>query len=236
MPVGVLICSGTEWRAAKQLLGLPEAAIGRFPYGEHARLRVANRASVLFHCRRTRVRAAGACQYAIDRWRVDPVIVLGTAGGVAEHLGVGDVVLATSTVQRDCADQRPGMGARSEADLAWLDLPPSAEPLHRGSISSADQDLAFAHAAPLRAAGILCADWESAAVAAVCTFNGVRWAIFRGISDVPRAAGDADYQRQLADYTHNTPAIMAKLLNLLPAIVAATARRRAAAGAMMVTR
>jgi adenosylhomocysteine nucleosidase len=236
MPVGVLICSSTEWRAAKRQLGLPEAAISRFPYGEHARLRVAGRSCVLFHCRRTRVRAAGACQYAIDRWRVDPVIVLGTAGGVAVHLEVGDLVLATETVQRDCADQRPGMGAHSAADLAWLALPPSAEPLHRGAVSSADQDLAFEHAAPLRAAGILCADWESAAVAAVCAFNGVRWAIFRGISDVPHAAGDADYQRQLADYARNTPAIMEKLLGLLPAIVAASARRRAAAGAMMAPR
>jgi nucleoside phosphorylase len=228
MGAGVQICSGTEWRTVKQCLNVPAAKVGTFPYGEHFRIRLGDRPCVFFHCRRTRVRAAGACQYAIDRWRVDPVIVLGTCGGVAERLQVGDVVLATRTLQYDCQDQRPGMGAETTADLSWIDLPATIGKLHRGPVASADHDLTFNDVAPLRAVGILVADWESAAIAAVCQFNGVRWAIFRGVSDVPMLAGEADHQRQLADYAQNTPSIMERLLPMLPLIVAAsTSGRRA---------
>ncbi len=220
MTVGIQICSGTEWRAALARLALPPDAIGRFPWGEQARLRIGRRTGVLFHCRRTRVRAAAACQHALDRWRVDPVIVLGTAGGVAADLSVGDVVLATRTWQYDCADQRPGMGAQTTAELDWLALPDTVT-VQRGAIASADHDTTFADLAPLRAAGMLAADWESAAIAAVCAANRVRWAIFRAISDVPYAPGDADHQRQLDDYARHTPALMDKLLGWLPTIVKA---------------
>jgi hypothetical protein len=44
--------------------------------------------------------------------------------------------------------------------------------LHRGPVASADHDLAFDDIAPLRAAGMLVADWWSAAIAAFCQFNG----------------------------------------------------------------
>ena len=219
MPVGIQICSGTEWRAVKARLGVADDQVATFPYGEWFRVRRAGHGCVFFHCRRTRVRAAGACQYAIDRWKVDPVIVLGTCGGVADGLQVGDVVLATRTLQYDCADQRPDMGGHTDADLAWLALPAACDGVRRGVIGSADRDVTFADLAALRASGVLVADWESAAIAAVCRFNQVRWAIFRGVSDVPRAAGDADYQRQLADYTRHTPAIMDAMLTMLPTIL-----------------
>jgi nucleoside phosphorylase len=106
--------------------------------------------------------------------------------------------------------------------------------LHRGPVASADRDLDFDNVAPLRAAGILVADWESAAIAAVCQFNGVRWAIFRAVSDVPVQADAADYQRQLVDYARNTPAIMERMLHMLPVNISgvrsdksASARRNA---------
>ena len=219
MTIGVQICSGTEWSAVKGCLNVSPEAVGVFPYGEHARIRIGNRPCVFFHCRRTRIRAAGACQYAIDRWRVDPLIVLGTCGGVAANLGVGDVVLATETLQYDCQDQRTDMGTHTTADLSWLVLSASAGPLYRGAIASADRDLTFDGVEQLRTRGILVADWESAAIAAVCRFNGVRWAIFRAVSDVPMRSDDADYQRQLGDYTRHTPALMDRLLTMLPLII-----------------
>jgi adenosylhomocysteine nucleosidase len=223
--VGIQVCSGTEWTAVKERLGIGPATIETFPYGEHFRFGVADQTCVFFHCRRTRVRASGACQYAIDRWDVEPLIVLGTCGGVAEHLNVGDIVLATRTFLYDCQDLRPGMGAETTADLSWLNLPESLGLLHRGPVASADRDLAFDNVALLRAAGMLVADWESAAIAAICQFNGVRWAIFRAVSDIPAQAGDADYQRQLIDYKQNTPRIMDQMLGMLPLIVGGIAPR-----------
>jgi nucleoside phosphorylase len=205
---------------------LPEA-VSQFPYGEHVEIHLGTQSCRFFHCRRTKVRAAGACQYAIDHWRVDPLIVLGTCGGVAENLRVGDIVLANKTLQYDCEDRRPGMGAETVAEHSWLELPAELGQLQRGVIGSADRDLTFANVTSLRDAGVLVADWESAAIAAVCEFNGVRWAIFRGVSDVPLRAEEDDYQRQLTDYAQNTPAIMERMLTMLPLIVSGIRRHEA---------
>ena len=215
--IGIQICSGTEWRATKPLLAVPTERVQGFPYGEFFPWTVARRDCVFFHSRRTRTRAAGACQYAIDRWRVDPVIVLGTCGGVAPNLGVGDIIVATRTIQYDCHDRRPDMGHTVVADTAWLDL--AGLQVHRGAIASADRDMNFDGVADLRAQGALGADWESGAIATVCALNRVRWAVLRGISDVPQEPGAHDARRQKADYKANADAIMASLLDLLPRIV-----------------
>ncbi|MEJ0068114.1 MAG: 5'-methylthioadenosine/S-adenosylhomocysteine nucleosidase [Pseudomonadota bacterium] len=217
MPIGIQICSGTEWRAAKTHLAVPRDRVKAFPYGEFFHFPVAGRDSVFFHCRRTKVRAAGACQYAIDRWQADPVIVLGTCGGVGPDLGIGDIIVATKTIQYDCQDRRTDMGHTVLADTAWLAL--AGLPIHRGPIASADRDMTFDALAELRAQDVLGADWESGAIAAVCAFNHVRWAVLRAISDVPLAPGEDDARRQLDDYAANTDRLMAALLDLLPRIL-----------------
>jgi adenosylhomocysteine nucleosidase len=221
MPIGIQICSGTEWRATKPRLAVPAERVQTYPYGEFFASTVAGRECVFFHSRRTKTRAAGACQFAIDRWQVDPVIVLGTCGGVGPGLGVGDLIVATRTIQYDCQDRRPEMGHTVVADVAWLDR--AGLPAHRGPLASADRDLTFDGLAELRSEGALGADWESGAIAAVCALNRVRWAVLRGISDVPREPGAHDARRQLEHYAANTGAIMAALLDLLPRILDAIA-------------
>jgi nucleoside phosphorylase len=214
MPIGIQICSGTEWRAAKPRLAVPVDRVQTYPYGEFFQSTIAGRDGVFFHSRRTKTRAAGACQYAIDRWRVDPVIVLGTCGGVAPDLGIGDIIFATQTIQYDCQDRRPEMGHTVVADTAWLNL--ASVPIHRGPVASADRDMTFDILADLRSQGVLGADWESGAIAAVCALNRVRWAVLRCISDVPLEPGAHDARRQEADYKANAVAIMASLLDLVP--------------------
>jgi nucleoside phosphorylase len=220
MTILIQICSGAEWRATKPLLAIPPDATHQFPYGEYFRTALADRACVFFYSRRTKTRAAGACQYAIDRWEVDPVFVLGTCGGVAERLRVMDVVFATRTIQYDCHDQRPDMGLTVSADLSWLSLAALTEPIHAGTVASADRNLTFDSLEILRRQDVLAADWESGAIAAVCSLNRVRWAVFRAVSDLPVAPGEEDARRQLQDYSRHAPAIMEKLLGLLPQILA----------------
>src|SRR5262249_26187741 len=217
--IGVQICSGSEWRATTPLLAIPHEAVQRFPYGEYAHVSIAGRRCVFFYSRRTKTRAAGACQYAIDTWNVDPVFVLGTCGGVAERLRVMDIVLAVRTIQYDCQDQRPDMQLNVLADLSWLDLTCLNEHILLGTVASADHDLTFDHLDPLRKHHVLAADWESGAIATVCSLNRVRWAILRGVSDIPRASGEDDARRQRRDYERNTPAVMESLLTLLPTMI-----------------
>ena len=72
MTIGVHICSGSEWRATQELMPTAEAQVSRFPYGEFFHETIAARECVFYHSRRTKTRAAGACQYAIDHW--DPCL------------------------------------------------------------------------------------------------------------------------------------------------------------------
>jgi nucleoside phosphorylase len=224
MTVGIQICSGSEWRATKTLLALGPAQIGSFPYGEHASVTIAGRACVVFHSHRTKTRAAGACQYAIDHWAIDPLLVLGTCGGVAERLRVGDIVFATRTVQWDCVDRLNAVAGpfldsmTVTPDHRWLDVTALGDRLHQGIVASADQDVTFEEVAVLRKHDVLAADWESGAVALVCALNHVRWAVFRGVTDVPHRAGADDARRQGQDYKSNTPVVMASLFELLPDI------------------
>jgi nucleoside phosphorylase len=223
MPFGVQICSGTEWTAATTLLSVSPGAIGRFPYGEFFNRSISGRDCVFFNSRRTKTRAAGACQYAIDHWRVDPLIVLGTCGGVAEPLSVGDLIIATRTFQYDSADRRPEMGYGLEADLGWFHADQFAETLHPGTLATADHDLTFRDLPELRRENVMGADWESGAIATVCALNGIRWTIVRGVSDVPVRDGAEDAARQVDDYRRHTPAIVERLLGLLPQIIVAMA-------------
>lgn len=148
------------------------------------------------------------------------MFVLGTCGGVADQLRVMDIVFAARTWQYDCDDRRPDMGGLVSDDHSWLDLSRIPHALHPGTIASADHDLTYEFVQSLRMDNALAADWESGAIALVCALNRVRWAVFRGISDVPIEPGEVDVRRQLSDYQANAPAIMKTLLTLLPEIIA----------------
>jgi adenosylhomocysteine nucleosidase len=189
-----------------------------YPYGEFFRQEISGNDCIFFHSRRTKTRAAGACQYAIDRWQIEPLLVVGTCGGVGAGLAVGDVIAATRTIQYDCHDRRPEMGHTVVADSTWLDL--TGISVHQGPIASADRDMTFDVLTDLRSQGVLGADWESGAIATVCSLNKVRWAVLRAITDVPLEPGDRDVSRQVDDYNANAPRIMMSLLDSLPRILA----------------
>ncbi|MBI3198404.1 MAG: hypothetical protein HYZ40_13045 [Rhodospirillales bacterium] len=212
-----------EWRAAKAYLAVSTDRIQGYPYGEFFLDTVGGRDCVYFHSRRTKTRAAGACQYAIDRWRLGSVVVVGTCGGVDVGLSVGDVIVATRTIQYDCRDRRPEMGHTVEADPTWLDL--AGVPVHRGPIASADRDMTFDVLADLRSQGVLGADWESGAIATVCSLNKVRWAVLRAITDVPLQLGEHDANRQVGDYNANAPRLMNLLLGHLPRMLSGSPDR-----------
>jgi len=218
MAIGFQICSGTEWRALKRIWDVAAPPI--YPYGEYLATSIGGQPCVFFYSRRTKVRAAGACQFGIDKWAIDTLVVLGTCGGVAPSLRLFDIVQATKTLQYDCDDKRPGMGAETLSP-AWPSLAAISGRCRLGALASADHDMTHADLAPLRALGVAGADWESAAIAAVCALNGIPWLILRGVSDIPQYPGATGHERQLADYKNNTPVIMETLLSWTPELVSA---------------
>ena len=145
--VVVLISADAEWRAVRALL--PDARVEPSPFGEWFVREVDGKAGrrpvVYFHGGWGKVAAAGSTQYAIDRFRPERIVNLGTCGGFAGATAKGDVVLADKTVIYDIVEL---MGDSTEAIADYtteLDVPRVGadfpKDVRRGPLASADRDL-----------------------------------------------------------------------------------------------
>jgi adenosylhomocysteine nucleosidase len=104
----VQICSELEWKAVKDILEVPQKDLSRYPYGEFFSQNMENSPCLFFCSGDTKTKSAAACQYAIDHWQPEMLVVLGTCGGVDENLKPLDVVIADRTVQYDCIIRMAG--------------------------------------------------------------------------------------------------------------------------------
>jgi adenosylhomocysteine nucleosidase len=216
-----MISANAEWKIIRSML--PEApTTSDTPFGEwlfhhmggHDGQRV-----VFFHGGYGKVAAAGATQYAIDRWHPRLLVNLGTCGGFGGERKVGDIVLATETYIYDIVE-RMGDAEQAIEDFhtrltpGWPDR--LASRVVRAPVVSADGDLDPAAVAGLAAkyhTGV--GDWESGAIAWVATHNKTPVLILRGVTDVIDASGH--------DPTYNAPgawerasiAVMRSLVGLL---------------------
>jgi adenosylhomocysteine nucleosidase len=171
--------------------------------------------AVVVMCGIGKVAAAICAQALIDAFRPDVLINTGVAGGVADGLSQGDLVIATDAVQHDfdlslfgyAKGYMPVWGKDKNspspfpADEALAEkLIAAADTLGyhaiRGRVASgdifvADADLKHTLATEFGAA---VAEMEGAAVAHVCAVNRVPFAVIRCISDLADDDAYGDYE------------------------------------------
>src|SRR5512139_755905 len=118
----IIISANTEWRATCELLAVQE--VESTPMGEWF-----ERDEVIyFHGGWGKISAAATAQYAIDHFRPDLLVNLGTCGGFADSIEPGEVILVDRTIVYDIVEQM-GEGAEAidhyttELDLSWLRQP-----------------------------------------------------------------------------------------------------------------
>jgi adenosylhomocysteine nucleosidase len=156
-------------------------------------------------------------QYLLDRLEVESVICFGAAGALAADLAIGDVVVATETVEHDFTQRfsrRPL--PRFTGDMAIIsvlrDLPIQALPfaVHFGIVASGDEDvIELERGAALREATEACAvAWEGAGGARASRFNDIPYIELRGITDT------ADHQAS-AHFAVNLGPTIAHIAELL---------------------
>jgi adenosylhomocysteine nucleosidase len=225
MKVTIQICSKLEWECTKSILAVKKKEVRRQPFGGCFWRPIGSHEAVIFESGATKTRSAAACQYAIDTWRPDAVINLGTCGGVARSVRKRTILLVTKTFQYDVI-QRFGKPSpqflrslKANIDTSWVDLTRVRRVIRTGAIASADQDLEDEHRGPLQSKGVLAADWESASIATVCKLNKIRCLILRGVSDIPEKNGRPKEGLQERDYQKNTRIIMRDLFGILRRIV-----------------
>lgn len=218
-PVVVIISANTEWRVTRPLF--PQAAIHTSPYGEWLAAEISGRSVILFHGGWGKISAAASAQYAVDTWKPDLLVNLGTCGGFEGEIERGEIILVEKTIVYDIIEQ---MGDPQEhiahytthIDLSWLE-PPYPTPVRQALLVSGDRDLLVEDIPNLKSLyGAAAGDWESGAIAFVASRNRIRLLILRGVTDLVGASGGEAYGN-IELFHLATGEIMKKLLGWLPA-------------------
>lgn len=149
---------------------------------------------------------------------VEAVICVGAAGALSGELAVGDVVIATETVEHDYMQRfsahplpRFAGDAGLLAALRGLVLHGLCFSLHFGIVASGDEDIiALERAAALRQATEACAvAWEGAGGARACRFSEIPFLELRGITDTADHTAPADFYANLRGAMANAAVLVA---------------------------
>ncbi len=212
--VVVVVSANAEWREVRKLF--PNATYEKTPYGEFFN----HQGTVVFQGGWGKISAAASAQYAIDRWRPESLINLGTCGGIAGRIERFANVLVTKTIVYDIVEQ---MGDAQEAidfyatpiDLAWIAGRPTP-PVRQAPLLSADRDLIAGQIPELvRKYDAIAVDWESGAIAWTARRNHVRVVILRGVTDLVGEQGGEAYGN-VAVFEQGTARVMKSLFDSLP--------------------
>lgn len=170
------------------------------------------------------VGGTGKAQFAVQTEHLldaspgwDLVICAGAAGALADELSVGDVAIATSTVEHDYGNRfnhRPLPRFDAAGDVVdtfrGLRREDSSFEVHFGVVASGDEDIVDAgrRGELRRQVRAIAVAWEGAGGARACAFSGVPFVEIRGITD---RADD----RAPADFHANLNIAMANLASLI---------------------
>jgi len=200
MNIIVMISADIEWQTILELH--PCAQIFQSPMGEWFidNLDVFNHKKPVryFHGGWGKIAAAASTQYAIDQWKPDLLINLGTCGGIEGEVEKGTIILVDCAIVYDLIEQ---MGDSISAidhyttrlDLSWLGTNYPIRVL-KTSIISGDRDLLVEELQDLKQRyNARVGDWESGAIAYVASRNQIPLLILRGVTDLVSSAGGEAY-------------------------------------------
>ena len=156
-------------------------------------------------------------QYLLDHAKFDLVICAGAAGALAPEVQVGDLIVATTTVEHDYNlkfVKRPNPqfagDANSIEQLESLELPNSNFKIHFGIMAGGDEDvIELQRGAELRGLhNALAVAWEGIGGARACAFSEVPFLELRGATDT------ADHEAPVV-FDVNLKIVMKNIASLL---------------------
>ena len=154
-----------------------------------------------------KVQFAVQTQHLLDtRNDWDLVVCAGAAGALTDEVSVGDVVVATTTVEHDYNNKfneraLPKFdGARTAiADLKSVSHSTNAFSVHFGPIASGDEDVVETERKRMlhESTGALAVAWEGAGGAKACAFSGIPFVEIRGVTDTADHNAASDFEDNL---------------------------------------
>jgi adenosylhomocysteine nucleosidase len=223
--VVILVSANAEWDALKAVLVPAPSRLEKTPYGEFFYYTIDGKAGdgkrvLFFHGGWGKIDAAASTQYAITRWDPALLVNIGTAGGFADKVKKGQILLVSRTITYDIYER---MGDAAEAVAYYTstpEVPILLDPdIRKDILVSGDQDIDPKKIPELiKKYGASAADWESSAIAHVAKKNGKKLVILRGVSDVVDGKGSETYGDEEA-FRKACRAMMKALLAKLPLLL-----------------
>ena len=161
-------------------------------------------------------------QHLLDAGEWALVICAGAAGAIADGLSVGDVVVATKTVEHDYNnrfnDNRvPSFQGCAEAIASLrpgLPLTTESFKVHFGTVASGDEDVIDVRRRKTlqEATGALAVAWEGAGGARACQFSSVPYVEIRGVTDIAGPDSPSEFRRNLETAMENLAGLITSWL------------------------
>lgn len=154
-----------------------------------------------------KVQFAVQTQYLLDTcsdWNL--IVCAGAAGALGDKVSVGDVVVATTTVEHDYNNKfneraLPKFdGARAAiADLKSVSHSTDTFSVHFGPIASGDEDVVETERKRMlhESTGALAVAWEGAGGAKACAFSSLPFVEIRGVTDTADHNAASDFEKNL---------------------------------------
>ena len=188
---------------------------------------------VVVKCGVGKVNAAMCTQSMIDIFDVDAIINTGIAGSLDADIDIGDIVLATDTVEHDMdvaalgyapgvipdtetsifdTDKRLIEIAQAATETAGLDVK-----VFTGRVVSGDQFISSKNKKEWLVSefGGRCAEMEGASIGHVAVLNKVPYLVVRAISDKADDSAKMDYPSFAAKAIDNSVKLMTEIINRL---------------------
>jgi adenosylhomocysteine nucleosidase len=152
---------------------------------------------------------------------VDLIVCAGAAGALADEIAVGDIVVATRTVEHDFQQRISSRAApvfdgheAAIRDLQALAPAQASFAVHFGDVASGDEDIvSIDRARALRAAtGAVAVAWEGAGGARACAFSQTPYLEIRGVTDQATVDAPADFKQNLALAMRNVATLLGRWL------------------------
>jgi adenosylhomocysteine nucleosidase len=145
------------------------------------------------------------------------VICAGAAGALVDHLSVGDVVVATETVEHDINNRfgpplLPRFRGAETLMAEFRSISPVSDSfrVHFGPVASGDEDVVdTARRRALHAlTGGLAVAWEGAGGARACQFNDTPFVEIRGVTDDADSDAPTDFEANLESVMRNVATLI----------------------------
>lgn len=226
--VGIIAAIPEEARAIKVVMkNVKENNIFDLTFWEG---RISNMECVLVKCGVGKVNAARVTQILIDRYEVEYIINVGSAGSINDKVGYGDIVIGKYVLQHDFDATAFGhekgyisnIGVKLESDKKLVkrceyvieQILQEEYKIVVGTIATGD---IFCTSVKMKEKirqkfDADCVEMEGAAIAQVCYLSQVPFIIIRSISDSPNEENQIDFNKYLEVASKRCAMFIEKLL------------------------